>query len=290
MNVLEFEVDNQTLIRIDSQDVINKSRNVYKCIFHFEEDSEWINLNKFALFTDGWGNSRTQHLGNNSNTVSCLVPDMMLKGSYFKISVYAGDLITTNTISVGLIQSGYNRKYDNFHHGHHHKDIFVEIFDRLDNSVDSIFYDNNTLHLFNRDRLLESLYLPFMDEDGIRDLVSDLTAEFIIPKASSESDGLMSKEDYIKLENIEPEANKTTIDSELSSESMNPVSNKTISDKFSEQSSIINSLDNHVNDIEENLEDSLEDIYNILDDKEDKYDYLERLDNIIVDLITKGKN
>ena len=89
MNTLEFEVHNQTLKRLDSQNVVNRNRNVYKCRFIFEEDSEWTNLNKFAIFTDGWGNSSTQHLGKNSDILTCLVPDQMLKGSYFKISIYA---------------------------------------------------------------------------------------------------------------------------------------------------------------------------------------------------------
>ena len=106
MNILEFEVHNQILTRIDSQDVLNKSRNIYKCLFTFEEDSEWINLNKFVIFKDGWGNSSTVHLGKSSNTLSCLVPDEILRGSYFQVSIYAGDLITTNNVSVALIHSG----------------------------------------------------------------------------------------------------------------------------------------------------------------------------------------
>ena len=292
MNILEFEVHNQTLIRIDSQDVMNKNKNQYQCRFIFEEDSEWVELNKFVLFTDGWGNSRTQHLGNNSNILSCLIPDKMLSGSYFKISVYAGDLITTNTISISLIDSDYRRRHhsdrylscdcDSSSHG---KDIFVEIFERLDYTVDSIFYDKNTLHLFNRDQLLESVYLPFLEEEDIKSLVKDLTREFILdlPVASSESDGLMSRGDFVKLDNIECGANRTIVDDSLDSESDNPVSNKVITDALNRQDENINHLDNRITD-------TVNDVTLLLDGKEDIYDYVERLDNLIVDLITKGEN
>ena len=293
MNTLEFEVHNQTLIRVDSQEVINKNKNVYKCRFTFEEDSDWINLNKFVIFTDGWDNSITQHLGNNSNILSCLIPDKMLKGSYFKISVYAGDLITTNTISVALIQSGYQRQGyhcpSNHNHCHHdgRKDIFVEIFDRLDNSIDSIVYDKNTLHLFNQDRMLESIYLPFLESHEIEELVDDLTQNFIL--ATGENNGLMSKEDKRKLDNIEDGANLIIVDSELDNESENPVQNKVITDKIN---NIITNYDNDNDDINNRLDTIDDDINQIaasLNNKEDVYDYVERLDNLIVALIQKNE-
>ena len=258
MNVLEFEVKNQTLTRVNSQDVVNKSKNIYKCRFKFEDESEWLTLNKFAIFTDGWGNSSTQHLGKEGNILTCLIPDKVLQGSYFKISIYAGDLITTNSVSIALIQSGYN------HHRRHScyedsKDIWVTIFDRLDNTIDSIVYDNNTLHLFNRDELVESIYLPFVHEDEVSNLVNTLVDEHItnLPTATSATPGLLSSEDKIKLDNIEEGANRTIIDSSLDSNSENPISNNAVTEA--------------------------------LESKEDKYDIVERLDNIIVNLINNGE-
>lgn len=258
MNVLEFEVKNQTLTRVDSQDVVNKSKNIYKCRFKFEDESEWIDLNKFAIFTDGWGNSSTQHLGKQGNILSCLVPDKVLQGSYFKISVYAGDLITTNNVSIALIQSGYNhhRKHSCYENS---KDIWVTVFDRLDNTIDSIVYDNNTLHLFNRDVILESIYLPFVSEDEVSTLVNALVDNHIndLPVATTDTNGLLSSEDKIKLDSIEEGANKVQVDNSLNSDSENPISNKIVTEALSE--------------------------------KEDKYDVVERIDNLIVSLINNGE-
>ena len=276
MNTLEFEVNNQILKRIDSQDIVNKNKDVYKCRFTFEEDSEWVDLNKFVIFKDGWGNSSTVHLGKSGNVLSCLVPDKVLRGSYFQVSVYGGDLITTNNVSIALIQSGYSNRRIPYHpnptkphlhypyHNHcHHDDggdVFVQIFDRLDNTIDSIIYDNQTLHLFREDTLIESVYLPFILEEEFPSLVEDLVNRFInerLPLASSDSDGLLSKEDKEKLDGIEEGANRIIVDDILDGESDNPISNRVVSEA--------------------------------LDGKEDSYDIVERIDNLIVDLINKGE-
>ena len=258
MNILEFEVHNQVLTRVDSQDVVSKSHNIYKCRFTFEEDSEWFDKNKFAIFTDGWGNSTTQHLGKNGEILTCLVPEKMLKGSYFKISVYAGDLVTTNNVSVALIKSGYTRR-KRTSCPDEGKDIFVEIFDRLDNNVDSIIYNDHSLHLFNRDEIVESIYLPFVEENELRELVQNLVNEFIldkVPLADNETDGLLSHEDKTKLDSIEIGANKTIVDNEINSMSENPISNSAVAEA--------------------------------LNTKEDTYDVVERIDKIIIDLINIG--
>lgn len=287
MNVLEFEIHGQILTRVDSHDIVNKNHNIYKCRFTFEENSEWDNTNKFVTFTDGWGNSSTQHLGKSSNILSCMIPDKMLKGSYFKISVYGGHLVTTNNLSISLIQSGYH-KY-NYHRNHpgkcyypHHydkywhdydygefNDIFVEIFDRLDSTIDSLIYDNNTLHIFNGNHLVESIYLPFVTEDDVNELMTTVITDYIQNQstATSESNGLMSSEDKVKLDSIESGANYTIIDDSLDMHSDNAISNKAVSNVLDNINEEINKLDS---------------------DKEDKYDIIERIDNVIVELINKG--
>ena len=259
MNTIEFKVNGQVLTRVDNEKIIGKSHNTYKCRFTFEEDSEWTNVNKFVIFTDGWGNSSTQHLGKNSNILSCLIPSGMLQGSYFKISVYGGHLTTTNSLSIALVQSGYKRTIP-FHHNHHHcndEDIWVEIFNSLDTIIDSIIYDNHTLHLYHKDDLIESIYLPFIEENELSNLVDELV-NTKIPLATSEKEGLLSSEDKTKLDTIEPNANYIIVDNELDEESTNPISNQTVT--------------------------------RALQEKEDKYDVVERIDDIIIELIQKGQN
>lgn len=312
MNKIEFEVHNQTIVRVDSKEIISRNKHLYKAIFTFEEDSEWVGLNKFVIFTDGWGNTTTQHIGKNGTVLSCLIPDKVLSGSYFKVSVYAGDLITTNNVTVSLIQSGYRRQPSHHHHHHHScddyqgKDIFVEIFEQLDETVDSIVYDNKTLQLFHRDDIVDSVYLPFLTDEEIRELVDNLTIDFIdIPVATHEKDGLLSHEDKMKLDSVEHEANHTIVDNELDTDSDNPVANRVIKNNFDSLNSQVNDLTMTVNDLDLDeinntldehtthmgvLDESLESIRVNLNGKEDSYDYVERLDNIIVTLINKGEN
>ena len=281
MNTIEFEVHNQTLVRVDSKEIINNNKHIYNAEFTFEDGSEWIDLNKFIIFTDGWGNTTTQHIGKNSNVLSCLIPDCVLSGSYFKVSVYAGDLITTNNVTISLIQSGYPNKphvpTNNCDTGYIGRDMFVEIFNQLDLTVDSIVYDNKTLYLFNRDNMLESVYLPFLTEEEIIELVSNLTLDFI-PLASDTDNGLMSSDDKVKLDSVEENANYTVIDDELNSDSGNAVSNRIITNKFTEHSNRMDGFDNSLDIIREDL-----------NGKEDNYDYVERLDNLIVSLINQGE-
>ena len=161
---LKFSVKNNILSRLDNNKVVNNTHNVYRCIFNL--DGSWEGINKFVVFVDGWGNRTNVHLGKGIDDLSCIIPNSVLKGTYFKLSLYGGDLLTTNYVSIGLIQSGYSknrRRYNNCDDG---KDIFVEIFDRLDRCVTRINVDNHCLHIYGEDGLIDSVYLPFADEDS----------------------------------------------------------------------------------------------------------------------------
>ena len=116
------------------------------------------------------------------------------------------------------------------------------------------------MHLFGYESLIESIYLPFVDEEEFEGLVATLVERFInnnLTVATDESDGLFSSEDKVKLDSIEFEANKTVIDTELNSDSDNAISNKCVVEA--------------------------------LNGKEDSYDIVERIDELIVDLIEKGE-
>lgn len=246
MNILGFEIKEQVLTRIDSKTVINKNKKVYKCRFSFEEGSDWVEANKFAIFQDGWRNKATVHLGTGNDTVECYVPERVMRGGYFQVSVYAGDLLTTNSVSVALIQSGYPRKFPHKKHG----DIFIEIFKRLDGNVDSITYDNHNLYLYNKDKCLEVVYLPFVLEEEFGELVGSLVEDYM-------GTVTLSSEDREKLDSIESGANKTIVDMELDIESFNPICNKAVTEA--------------------------------LNGKENSFNLIERLDDIVVNLINNGE-
>ena len=243
---LEFTVNQQVLSRKDYAKIVNKNRNIYQCKFSFE-NSEWTTLHKFALFRDGWGNRETVYLGKDSDILTCIIPAKVLQGTYFKVSVYGGDLMTTNSVTIYLTDSDYSGK----HHGgcdNHRKDIFVEIFDRLDSTIDSIAFSDNCLHLFNRDVLIESVYLPYASETSLEKLMQDLEdfKENItdkVPTATDTSNGLMSSYDKMKLDLIEPGANRTIVDTDLDPDSNNPISNKVVTEALGTKIDDVNLVD-----------------------------------------------
>ena len=140
---LKFKIENQFLKRIESTKIISKSKNILKATFYFDSD-DWLNINKFAIFKDSWGHSSTVHLGKNSKE-TCTIPHHVLNGTYFKVSVYAGDLISTNNISIPLLQSGYQKHHHKHNRCDSSKDIFVEIFDKLDKKMEKLIFADDCI-------------------------------------------------------------------------------------------------------------------------------------------------
>jgi len=261
---LEFTVNNSILKRTDTNEVISKNYDVYRCRFTFD-DEEWVDLNKFAIFKDGWGNSVTVHIGTGSTKLCCMIPSKVLDGTYFKVSLYGGDMYSTNNVSIPMVTSGYMHGVTDPVCTRKQKDIFVEIFEELDAKIDSLVYDNNCLHLFCKDTLVESVYLPFVSEATVQDLMNTFTAELrnkadidhVHENVSHETSGFMTAEDKIKLDSIEAGANHITVDEELDSNSTNAISNQAVSIA--------------------------------LNGKEDSFNFLDRVDDLIQTLITKDE-
>lgn len=103
--MLEFEVNNQIIKRVDNTELVNLSENYLGLSFTFKTN-DWNDLAKFVLFT-GQGTD-TFKIAVVNNTVS--VPNEVLTGDYFIFSLYgvSNDVrITTNQIKAYLISSGY---------------------------------------------------------------------------------------------------------------------------------------------------------------------------------------
>ena len=254
---IEFTINDQILSRKGHKPVVKRNSNVYQAKFTFESEG-WDNIHKFALFTDGWGHRETVYLGKGSSVLTCVIPSKVLQGSHFKVSVYSGELITTNSIVIYLEDSDQHR------HGgcdNHRKDIFVEIFDRLDKTIDSIAFSDNCLHLFNQDVLIESVYLPYVTETSLEKLLDDYMEEYSkhiterIPPATVEHNGLMTYQDKRKLNTIEAGANHTIVDTRLNRRSSNAIANKAATRE--------------------------------LDNKLNERDLIDRVDDLLVEMINK---
>ena len=97
---LSFNVEKQIITRTDTEKVVTNSMNYLYAQFMFSE--EWTG-EKTAVFK---GKEETYNaLLDENNT--CLVPWEVLTESWFYVSVFCGDLVTANKVTIYTIPSGY---------------------------------------------------------------------------------------------------------------------------------------------------------------------------------------
>ena len=98
--MLNFNIVNQTITRTDAFNVVGDSKNYLQAKFSFSD--EWSDL-KTAIFK--YGDAAYCVILPDDNV--CTVPWEVIKPPYFTVSVFGGDLITANIVSVVVEKSGY---------------------------------------------------------------------------------------------------------------------------------------------------------------------------------------
>lgn len=98
--MLKFNIQNQTITRVDNFSVVGDSKNYLTASFSFSD--EWTGIIT-AVFDHG-GHAYCVMLGEDN---TCTVPWEVIKPPYFTVSVFCGDLITANVVSVAVEKSGY---------------------------------------------------------------------------------------------------------------------------------------------------------------------------------------
>lgn len=96
-----FDVKNQILVRTDANNIVADSKNYLRAIFNFSSD--WQGKTKTATFKSN--NLVYSQILDESD--SCDVPWEVINSGYMEVSVFGGDLITTNPVLVKIISSGY---------------------------------------------------------------------------------------------------------------------------------------------------------------------------------------
>lgn len=102
---IEFEIKEQELIRLDKKNVASYIDNHLKCLFLFDEN--WTNLEKYAIFEDVSKNKYLVYLGFGQN-LACFTPQEATIGNYFRVSVFANELMTSTQETVLIQPSGYD--------------------------------------------------------------------------------------------------------------------------------------------------------------------------------------
>lgn len=99
MNII-FCVHNQVITRTDTNVIVADSRNYLQAAFIFSE--EWNGKEKTAIFIH---DDKAYHVLLEND--ECLVPWEVIKPGVLSVSVFAGDLITTNACVTSIKDSGY---------------------------------------------------------------------------------------------------------------------------------------------------------------------------------------
>ena len=97
---LRFNVESQHLARTDRSIVVARSENYLKAKFDFSPD--WDGVTKTGVFTNG-GRVYNVILDNDE----CFVPTEVIRKGCFTVSVFGGDLITADVVTIRVEPSGY---------------------------------------------------------------------------------------------------------------------------------------------------------------------------------------
>lgn len=103
MNLM-FKLQKQKLIRLDEEEIASFARNYIHVTFDFDE--VWMNLKKYALFVAPNEDRYVVKLGYGKK-LSCTIPNEVLQNSFFNISVFADDLLTSTQETILISSSGY---------------------------------------------------------------------------------------------------------------------------------------------------------------------------------------
>lgn len=122
---LTFTVTNQSIKRTDCSRVVADSRNYLQADFVFCS-SEWEDKQVTAIFK---AKSGVYHMLLENG--SCMVPYEVITPNGFSVSVFAGDLITTDTAKVAVYYSGYAQ-------GDVPKPPTPDIYEQIMKQIDSI--------------------------------------------------------------------------------------------------------------------------------------------------------
>lgn len=111
---LFFSVKDQELTKIKREKIAGFARNYIHAVFDF--DRVWIDLLKYAIFSEPDGTKHVSYLGY-GKTLQCSIPEDVLKNTFFTVSVFAEDLLTSNEEIIIISPSGYVSEIDDLEEG-----------------------------------------------------------------------------------------------------------------------------------------------------------------------------
>ena len=155
---LNFNIDTKFFLRrLDNNTLMGKNTQ-YICHFTFEGE-EWNDVDKFVEFSSSKNKTYVGVLGKGLECVSAIPYAIMKDNCVIKVSVYGGNLITTNQVSLVLMPSGYTSEQVSTQP--EFTDAFVDAYRRIANNFDNAIIRDNKIVFFADDH--EVVELSFED-------------------------------------------------------------------------------------------------------------------------------
>lgn len=147
---LKFQLNKQKLTRIDDEEIATYARNYVDVTFDFDE--VWYNLKKYALFVTPNDEHYVVKLGY-GKTISCLIPNEVLQNAFFKISVFADDLLTSTQETILVSSSGYIPEIDDME-----EDEVIDSTNFISEKTRKKYFDEDREERLNRFEIAEHPY------------------------------------------------------------------------------------------------------------------------------------
>lgn len=160
--MIEFTIYGQYLKRTDIKMIANKAKNVLRCKFEFK-GKIWEDVDKYAIFKNRT-DSYCMSLGN-TDKGTCILPWEAITGKYFKVTVFGGDLATTNELTIPLVESGHTTNLTPTIPSH---DVFAEIFESLSTKIDDLEFEDDKIKCYSGGELRDVISLPYVDIDDVK--------------------------------------------------------------------------------------------------------------------------
>lgn len=168
--LFEFKIYNKELIKVNDRHVANIDT-FNKCKFYFQKDV-WNNREIFVTFITEYGYSQVIMLGKWAEVLSCTIPDIFLKGKYFKVFAYSKDSFKTNSLKIEI-----NKNKCHTPKTKHHEAIDYLI-GELKTKIDNIIFEDNQLKCYSNDKLVDTIFINNIDEAFIREQINIVFKDF----------------------------------------------------------------------------------------------------------------
>lgn len=173
METLKFKVNKSELRRKDKKVIANASQDTVYAEIKFKKNSEWDNIQKFAVFENDDRKKTTVELGTETDC-KIKIPPLAMTGYYFILSIFGGDFLTTNAIRVGLNYSHIKKDSIFDDDSGYVKNIIIDIYQELNKKYDNIeltdgkficYINNEPVKILDVDSLIISKVQSYLDDN-----------------------------------------------------------------------------------------------------------------------------